>query len=62
MTVAKTIPVVKAPQEMLVRPDGKFAYVAGTSAKKVAVIDLSSWTMSATVDVGNNPDGLAWAH
>ncbi len=35
MMVARTIPVEKGPQEMLIRPDGKFAYVAGASSKKV---------------------------
>jgi YVTN family beta-propeller protein len=61
LEVARTIPVVRAPQEMLIRPDGKFAYVAGSSAKQVAVIDLSQWKMTATIDVGAFPDGLAWA-
>jgi YVTN family beta-propeller protein len=60
MKVARTIPVVKEPQEMLVRPDGKVAYVAGLQAKKVAVIDLATWKMTGTIDVGNYPDGLAW--
>lgn len=61
MAVAKTIPVDSAPQEMLVRPDGKFAYVAGASARKVSVIDLRKWEKVASIDVGNFPDGLAWA-
>lgn len=60
MAVAKTISVDAAPQEMLVRPDGKFAYVAGASAKKVSVIDLSQWKQTASIAVGNYPDGLAW--
>jgi YVTN family beta-propeller protein len=46
---------------MLVRPDGKFAYVAGAAAKKVSVIDLRQWKTVASIDVGKNPDGLAWA-
>lgn len=61
MTVARTITVDKSPQEMLVRPDGKFAYVAGAAAKKVSVIDLKQWKQVASIDVGNYPDGLAWA-
>jgi YVTN family beta-propeller protein len=61
MTVARTIAVDKAPQEMLIRPDGKFAYVAGASSKKVSAIDLSQWKMTASIEVGNYPDGLAWA-
>lgn len=61
MTVARTIAVEKAPQEMLIRPDGKFAYVASASSKKVSVIDLAQWKMVAAIEVGNYPDGLAWA-
>jgi len=61
LTVEHTIPVEKSPQEMLVRPDGKFAYVAGASSKKVSVIDLSQWKMTTSIEVGNFPDGLAWA-
>ncbi len=61
MAVARHIPVDSAPQEMLVRPDGKFAYVAGASARKVSVIDLRKWEKVASIDVGNFPDGLAWA-
>jgi len=46
---------------MLIAPDGKTAYVASAANKKVSVIDLATWTMTGTVDVGNYPDGLAWA-
>lgn len=62
MKVARTIPVERSPQEMLVRPDGLFAYVAGAAAKKVSVIDLRLWQAVAAIDVGNFPDGLAWAN
>ncbi len=60
MKVARTIAVEKEPQEMLIRPDGKVAYVAGLVAKKVSVIDLAQWKMVGTIDVGSYPDGLAW--
>lgn len=46
---------------MLIRPDGRFAYVPGSRAKKVSVIDLEKWEMTSTIDVGAGPDGLAWA-
>jgi len=61
MQVVKSIAVEKQPQEMLIAPDGKTAYVASAANKKVSVIDLATWTMTGTVDVGNYPDGLAWA-
>jgi len=62
MTVARSVAVDRAPQEMLIRPDGKFAYVAGASVKKVSVIDLKQWKTVASIDVGNYPDGLAWVN
>ena len=62
LEIVKSIPVEANPQEMLVRPDGKFAYVASSSSKKVCVIDLKAWKMSTTIEVGNYPDGLAWAN
>jgi len=60
MSVARMIPVDASPQEMLVRPDGKFAYVAGAGARRVSVIDLAQWKKTASIQVGNYPDGLAW--
>ncbi len=62
LDIVKNVTVEKNPQELLVRPDGKFAYVSSPSTKKVCVIDLSQWVMSATIDVGNGADGLAWAN
>ncbi len=61
MKVARTIPVVDQPQEMLIRPDGKFAYVSGRPSNKIAVIDLGQWKMTGTIEAGAYPDGLAWA-
>ncbi len=61
MKVTKTISVERSPQEMLVRPDGKFAYVASSNTKKVSIIDLDQLLMVGSIDVGNYPDGLAWA-
>ena len=57
--VARTIDVPDTPTEILVRPDGKSAYVScGT---KVATIDLSSWKVIGFIQAGRDADGLAWA-
>ena len=59
LKVARTIDVPKGPTEILVRPDGKTAYVSGDG--KVAVIDLSTWAVT-TIAAGPGADGLAWTH
>jgi YVTN family beta-propeller protein len=64
MEVAKTIQVPGNPQEVLLAPDGKTAYVSCPVEAKngqVAVIDLGTWKVEALVEAGKFPDGLAWA-
>jgi len=61
-TVAQTIDVPTAPQEVLVRPDGAMAYVSCDVSGKVAAIRTSDWKVDALIDAGKAADGLAWAH
>ena len=60
MKVARTIPVAANPQAVLIRPDGRVAYVSCAGAGKVAAIDLADWHV-ASIDAGKFADGLAWA-
>jgi DNA-binding beta-propeller fold protein YncE len=61
MKVARTIDVTPGGQgEILMRPDGKVAYVSCPSGKQVAEIDLSTWKVVNLIDAGNTADGLAW--
>ena len=60
MQVARTVDVPKTPTEILVRPDGRFAYVS--CGGKVGVIDLAKFTLASTFDAGAGADGMAWAH
>jgi YVTN family beta-propeller protein len=46
---------------ILMQPDGARAFVACTPDDYVAVIDLSTLTVSGHIDAGGEPDGLAWA-
>lgn len=41
-------------------PDGRTAYVALMGRDQVAVVDLSSLTVSRWIDVGSMPDGIAY--
>jgi DNA-binding beta-propeller fold protein YncE len=61
MQVARSIDVAKAPQEILIRPDGKVAYVSCAGSGQVAAIDLAQWKVQNEIDTGKFADGLAWA-
>jgi DNA-binding beta-propeller fold protein YncE len=61
MQVAKTLDVPKAPQEVLVPPDGRVAYVSCDASKQVAVIAVDEWKLERLIDAGPYADGLAWA-
>ena len=36
-------------------------YVSCANAQKVQVIDTATWTITAEVETGNEPDGMAYA-
>jgi len=46
---------------ILIAPDGFRAYVAVSSADRIAVIDLKTLEVVGQIDAGKQPDGLAWA-
>jgi len=43
------------------QPDGSRVFVAATPDNYIAVIDLKSLEVTGRIDVGTEPDGLAWA-
>jgi DNA-binding beta-propeller fold protein YncE len=55
------VKVPKAPQEVLIRPDGAVAYVSCDASAQVAVIDLKEPKVVTLIDAGKTADGLAWA-
>ncbi len=61
MKVARSVPVCADPQEVLMRPGGKAAYVSCMRSNQVAEIDLETWKMTRAIDTGKASDGLAWA-
>jgi DNA-binding beta-propeller fold protein YncE len=58
--VVKTISVLAAPQEVLIRPDGKVAYVSCDRSGQVAAIQIGAWGVKL-IGAGKGVDGLAWA-
>jgi DNA-binding beta-propeller fold protein YncE len=54
--------VPKAPQEILIQPDGAYAYVSCDASRQVAVLDLKQWKTARLIGTGPGTDGLAWAN
>jgi YVTN family beta-propeller protein len=61
LEVVRTIDVPGNPQEVLMRPDGKVAYVSCNVSGKIAAIDLSNWNVQL-ISAGNGADGLGWSN
>lgn len=59
--VVRTIDVARNPQGVLVRPDGKIAYVSCAGSAAVDAIDLSTWKVQNEIKAGGFADGMAWA-
>jgi YVTN family beta-propeller protein len=57
----KRIPVGHGAAGLLMDPVGGRVFVACTPDNYVAVIDLKTLAVTGHVDVGGQPDGLAWA-
>ena len=60
-TEIKRIDVGGGTEGLLMAPDGKRAFVAVSTANKVAVIELDTLEIVGEIHGLNNPDGMAWA-
>ena len=61
LKVAHTVDLPVRPQEVLIAPDNKTAYVSIDQGAKVAAISIPDWTVEKMIDAGAGADGLAWA-
>jgi YVTN family beta-propeller protein len=59
-TVIKRVPLGNSPAGILIPSGGGRAYVAVTGSNLVAVVDLSTWTVTKKIQAGAGPDGMAW--
>ena len=46
---------------VLVQPDGARAFIACSADNYVVVVDMKTLEITARIEAGGNPDGLAWA-
>jgi YVTN family beta-propeller protein len=60
-TVAKRISIGHGAAGILIEPGGKRAFLSCGPDNYVAVLDLKTLEIVAKIDVGGEPDGLAWA-
>jgi len=58
--VTHVVDVPTAPTEILIRPDGKVAYVSCPGADAVAAVEVGTWKLIQTIAAGKAADGLAW--
>ncbi len=59
--VVATVEVPKAPQNVLIQPGDRRAFVSCDSSGQVAVIDIAARVVEKLIPVGPGADGLAWA-
>ncbi len=57
----KRVPVGHGAAGILMDPAGDRAFVACSPDNYVAVVDLKTFKVTGQLDVGGEPDGLAWA-
>lgn len=60
-TIFKRVPVGHGSAGLLVDPGGRRAFIACNPDSYVAVVDLGTFAVTAHLDVGGKPDGMAWA-
>jgi DNA-binding beta-propeller fold protein YncE len=57
----KSVEMAEEPSGILMAPDGQRAFVACAGAKKVQVMELTTFSITHEIETGNVPDGLAYA-
>jgi YVTN family beta-propeller protein len=60
LKVVRTLKISQGASEILIRPGGEVAYVSGTGAGKIDVVNLHSWELGKPIELTPGVDGLAW--
>ncbi len=56
----KRVKLGKAPEGILMAPDGSKAYLAVNGDDYVAIFNLKTFTVTGRISTGGGPDGMAW--
>jgi YVTN family beta-propeller protein len=54
-------PPPPVPVGLLIEPANRFAFIACSNARKIAVVDLATLQVTSEIQTGNVPDGMGWA-
>ena len=60
MKVGHTLKVSEGGSEILVRPGGDIAYLSGTGAGKIDVLNLKTWELEKPIELTPGVDGMSW--
>ena len=60
MKVAHTLKISDGGSEILIRPGGDVAYLSGTGAGKIDVLDLHTWELQKPIELTPGVDGMDW--
>jgi YVTN family beta-propeller protein len=60
LKVVRTLKISQGASEILIRPGGEVAYISGTGAGKIDVLNLHSWELEKPIELTPGVDGLAW--
>lgn len=60
LKVTRTLKISNGASEILIRPDGEVAYLSGTGAGKIDVLDLHTWDLEKPMELTPGVDGMAW--
>ena len=60
MKVAHTYQISDGASEILIRPGGEVAYLSGTGAGKIDVLDLHTWELQKPIELTAGVDGMSW--
>ncbi|MCA3027168.1 MAG: beta-propeller fold lactonase family protein [Rhodocyclaceae bacterium] len=60
--IVQRIATPGAPLGIQFTPDGKRAFFSRNQAKRVEVLDMEKLAITASLETGDGPDGLAWRH
>jgi DNA-binding beta-propeller fold protein YncE len=61
MKVIRSIDTPTDPEEVLVQPNNKSAWISSPASHTESELDLTTWQITKRIQTGKNSDGIAWA-
>src|SRR5437764_6063878 len=60
MKVARRLKISDGASEILIRPGGDVAYLSGTGAGRIDVLNLHTWELQKPIELTPGVDGMSW--